>query len=80
MVARRLTLTFEPGQTTLHTTVAVMQDDVPEDVESFAVTLTSPTGGAEIGPQASVTVNILANDNAYGIVQFAAVSICAFYL
>ena len=74
MLCRRVTLTFEPAQTELHTTIVVLQDESPEDTESFTVNLVNPRNGAEIGPQSSVTINILSNDNAHGIVQFAPVS------
>ncbi|KAL8615958.1 hypothetical protein ACOMHN_034634 [Nucella lapillus] len=77
-VHRRVTLTFEPAQTRLHTTVVVLQDETPEDTESFTVGLASPQDGAEIGPQASVTINILSNDNAHGIIQFAPDSVNVF--
>ncbi|XP_076465116.1 adhesion G-protein coupled receptor V1-like isoform X2 [Babylonia areolata] len=70
-VQRRVTLTFEPNQRVLHTTVVVLQDGAPEDTESFTVDLVNPQNGAEVGPQASVTINILSNDNAHGIIQFA---------
>ncbi|VDI35962.1 G-protein coupled receptor 98 [Mytilus galloprovincialis] len=67
---RTITMTFEPGQKTLHTSVAIIQDDQPEEIETFYVTLSDPTGGAEIGPHNMITVNILSNDNANGIIEF----------
>lgn len=74
MLYRRVTLTFEPAQTELHTTVVVLQDESPEDTESFTIDIINPRNGAEVGMQSSVTINILSNDNAHGIVQFAPVS------
>lgn len=74
-------MTFEPTQTLLHTTVVVQQDDSPEDTETFTVILTNPLSGADIGPRGAVTVNILSNDNAHGIIQFAAVcASCSLFL
>lgn len=69
-------MTFEPGQKTLHTSVAIIQDDQPEEIETFYVTLSDPTGGAEIGPHNMITVNILSNDNANGIIEFP--QVCKF--
>ncbi|KAK7486836.1 hypothetical protein BaRGS_00021983 [Batillaria attramentaria] len=74
-VPRIVTLTFWPTQTVLHTTVVVLQDDTPEDTETFTVRLADPVGGADIGVQGAVTINILSNDNAHGIIQFAADSV-----
>ena len=51
----------------------VLQDDLPEDTETFYVTITNPAGGAEIGAQNTITVNILSNDNAHGIIEIAQV-------
>jgi hypothetical protein len=66
-------MTFEPGQKTLHTSVLIIQDDEPEETETFYVTLNNPTGGSEIGPHNMITVNILSNDNAHGIIEFPTV-------
>ncbi|KAI8777860.1 G-protein coupled receptor 98, partial [Biomphalaria glabrata] len=68
---RQVTMSFEPGQTLLRTSVAVLLDDIPEDTESFTVSLVSPTGGAELGQNNTVRVDILANDDAYGIIEFS---------
>ena len=74
MIPRTITLTFEPGQTLLVTSVVTLTDDIPEDREEFSVTLISPMGGAELGHHVSVGVTILSNDDAHGIIQFAQVS------
>lgn len=68
---------FDSGQTLLHTSVVILSDDIPEDTENFSVSLISPTGGAELGPAANVIVTILANDDAYGIIEFALVFACS---
>ncbi len=72
-VFRSVTLTFEPGQTSLQTSVTILDDVLPEDSETFYVTLVSPRMGAEIGDQREVTVHILSNDNGHGIIEFAQV-------
>lgn len=51
----------------------VLEDFVPENTETFFVTLVNPTGGATIGPKNKISVNILSNDNAHGIIEFAEV-------
>ncbi|GFR83307.1 G-protein coupled receptor 98-like, partial [Elysia marginata] len=69
-VPRRVTMTFEPGQAVLRTSVVTLTDDTPEDTESFSVSVVSPQGGAEIGPQSSVAVEMLSNDDAHGVIEF----------
>lgn len=51
----------------------VLEDDIPEDTESFVMELANPRDGAEIGANKEVTVNILTNDDGHGIIQFAKV-------
>lgn len=70
---RTITLTFEPGQRLRSTSVEVLEDFLPENTETFFVTLVNPTGGATIGPKNKISVNILSNDNAHGIIEFAEV-------
>ena len=67
-------MTFEPTQAILRTSVVTLTDDTPEDTESFSVSLVSPQGQAEIGPQASVSVEVLSNDDAHGVIEFNEVS------
>ncbi|XP_060082724.1 adhesion G-protein coupled receptor V1-like [Ylistrum balloti] len=68
---RTVTMTFEPGRRLLQTSVIILQDTIPEDTETFFVSLTNPSGGADIGPQNTLTINILSNDNAHGIIEIA---------
>jgi len=68
-------MTFEPGQKKLEVSIVILQDNAPEDTEKFFVSLTKPTGGADIGPQNTIAVNILSNDNAHGIIEIADVSV-----
>ncbi|XP_021064109.1 adhesion G-protein coupled receptor V1 [Mus pahari] len=64
-------LIFEPGDKEAIIAVNVLDDTVPEKEESFRVQLKNPRGGAEIGIRSSVRVNVLANDDAYGVVALA---------
>ena len=66
-------MTFDAGQDLLHTSVMILQDTVPEDTETFTVTLQNPTGAAEIGPNDKILVKILSNDNAHGIIEISPV-------
>ncbi|XP_069348971.1 adhesion G-protein coupled receptor V1 [Eulemur rufifrons] len=64
-------LIFEPGDKEATIVVNILDDVVPEEEESFKVQLKNPKGGAEIGINGSVTITILSNDDAYGVVAFA---------
>lgn len=66
-------MTMDEGQDLMHTTVYVIQDTIPEDTETFYVFLRNPAGGAEIGVNNRIAVNILSNDNAHGIFEIAQV-------
>ncbi|XP_041376199.1 adhesion G-protein coupled receptor V1-like [Gigantopelta aegis] len=68
---RTLTLTFDPDQMMLQASAYVFQDDIPEDTQTFKVALSNSSGGAEIGQSGAVTVSVLSNDNAHGIIEFA---------
>ncbi|XP_071965307.1 adhesion G-protein coupled receptor V1-like isoform X2 [Antedon mediterranea] len=70
-VPRSGQLTFEDGQTELTIAVVAIDDANPENDESFSVALSNPTGGAIIGSQSQVTVNILSNDDAHGLIAFS---------
>uniref|UniRef100_A0A8C4S4U8 Adhesion G-protein coupled receptor V1 n=1 Tax=Erpetoichthys calabaricus TaxID=27687 RepID=A0A8C4S4U8_ERPCA len=64
-------LKFEPGNREHVIAVNIIEDNLPEEEESFRVQLKNPKGGAEIGLNGFVTVIIPPNDNAYGVVAFA---------
>uniref|UniRef100_H0X6E5 Adhesion G-protein coupled receptor V1 n=1 Tax=Otolemur garnettii TaxID=30611 RepID=H0X6E5_OTOGA len=64
-------LIFEPGDKEATIVVNILDDKVPEEEESFKVQLKNPKGGAEIGINGSVTITILSNDDAHGVVAFA---------
>ncbi|KAI1900416.1 hypothetical protein AGOR_G00049720 [Albula goreensis] len=64
-------LSFEPGNGELEIAITVLDDDIPEEKESFRVSLKNPKGGAEIGFSGLVTVVIPPSDDAYGIIGFA---------
>lgn len=67
-------MTFAEGEVNKTFTVEVLEDDIPEVLEAFRVFLSAPTGGATLGENSSVIVGILTNDDAHGIIGFAAVS------
>ncbi|XP_042546906.1 adhesion G-protein coupled receptor V1 [Dipodomys spectabilis] len=64
-------LIFEPGDKEATIAVNILDDVIPEEEESFRVQLKNPKGGAEIGIHSYVTITILSNDDAYGVVAFA---------
>jgi G-protein coupled receptor 98 len=61
---------FRPGETTLFFTIAIFNDNVPEVNEDFNVRLSMPSGGARLGEQTSITMTILTNDDAHGVIGF----------
>jgi hypothetical protein len=64
---------MSPGQLQLPVSVAILDDTTPEDTESFTAGLKNPLGGAELGLNKEVRVNILSNDDGHGVIQFAEV-------
>ena len=62
-VAQSGTLTFDAGQSTALITVALIDDSVVENGEAFSLALSSPGGGAGLGPQSSMIVGIGDNDD-----------------
>ncbi|KAM7416521.1 hypothetical protein PAMA_018533 [Pampus argenteus] len=64
-------LHFLPGDSELQIAVNVIDDDIPEQQESFQVSLKNPKGGAEIGFGGQVTVIVPTNDDAHGVIGFA---------
>ena len=75
LLFRSAVLTFAEGDVNMTFTVEVLEDDIPEILEAFQVTLSAPTGGAIVGDNSSILVGILTNDDAHGIIGFAPVSI-----
>lgn len=67
------TLTLLPEQHVMSTRVWLLDDDRPEGEEAFSVRLARPQGGAEVGDNATVEVEILPSDDAFGIVEFVKV-------
>ncbi len=70
---RLVNLTFAPGEAALRFSVRVVNDVIPEVDESFSVVLSDPVGGARIGVNGVVTMEILTNDDAHGLIGFAEV-------
>ena len=74
-LCRSTVLTFVPGQRSHRVVVEVINDVTPEVDEQFSVQLTNAVGGAVIGSQQNLlSVTILTNDNAYGLIGFSEVS------
>ena len=51
-------------------TLSITDDNIPELNESLTLSLTNVSSGAIIGDHTDVSVTILTNDNAYGIIGF----------
>ena len=66
-------LTLRPGESSLRFVLGIFDDVIPEIDENFDLRLTNPTGGVTLGTQQSVTVTVLNNDNAHGLIGFAEV-------
>ncbi|XP_074063616.1 adhesion G-protein coupled receptor V1-like isoform X2 [Macrotis lagotis] len=67
------TAAFIPASETNRTVyIAVCDDDIPEPDETFIfyLTLQKPTSKIKLGWPRSVTVTILSNDNAFGVISF----------
>jgi uncharacterized repeat protein (TIGR01451 family) len=57
-------VTFADGVTTMNINVPIVDDPTPEGSETVTLTLTSPTGGAVLGPQNTAVLTITDNDSA----------------
>ena len=66
------------GETSLRFVLGIFNDAVPEIDENFDLRLANPTGGVVLGTRQSVTVNVLNNDNAHGLIGFA--EVYAYYI
>ena len=75
LLFRLAVLTFAEGEANMTFTVELLEDDIPEVLEAFQVSLSAPTGGATLGENSSIVIGILTNDNAHGIIGFAPVCI-----
>jgi hypothetical protein len=56
------TLTLNDGETSKPITVPIVDDNTPEGTETFTLTLSSPTGGAVLGNNTTVTFIIQDNE------------------
>lgn len=70
-IAKSGTLTFSDGESSETITVLIIEDDIDEPDESFTITLSSPTGGADLGSTTAHTVTILDDDDPNGEFNFA---------
>lgn len=58
-------------------TVTILDDNLPENDESFIIQLTDPRGGATVSAYDHIAIIILANDNVAGIFGFNTTSVLA---
>ncbi|KAI6651563.1 G protein coupled receptor 98-like protein isoform X1 [Oopsacas minuta] len=69
---RRGTSFFANGQTILTLLIQIYPDDIPEITDEFIIQLTNPTNQAVVDEITGVlTVRILTNDDAHGLVGFS---------
>ena len=61
---------FQDGQTESSCNVFVTDDDIPEGNETFPVSITIRSGGAEVGSPSTTLVTILPSDDPYGAIGF----------
>ncbi len=59
--------TVPEGVTTGTIDLSVINDNVPETIESFTVQLTSISNGGQLGSLLTTTVTIEANDDPFGL-------------
>ncbi|KAH9498631.1 Adhesion G-protein coupled receptor V1 [Bulinus truncatus] len=57
------TVVFDQGQNMQYIILNVVNDDIPEPTETFAIRLSNPTNGAVLGIPVVATIVILENDN-----------------
>ncbi len=57
------TLNFADGQSEATITIPIIDDSLVEDLETFEVLLSNPTGGANLGADNIASVTIVDNDN-----------------
>ena len=55
-------ITFSGTATSRTVAIPILNDTTPEEAETFTVTLTNPTGGAQLGGRSTATVTIVDND------------------
>ena len=63
-------ITFNNGQRISNLTIPLLDDDVPEDKESFRLDLTSVSGGARLGDRRSLEIVLETSDNPHGLFGF----------
>ncbi|XP_069483725.1 adhesion G-protein coupled receptor V1 isoform X2 [Ambystoma mexicanum] len=63
-------LKFEVGDREAVIAINLLDDEVPEENETFRVRLKNAKGGAEIGANGYVTIIISPNDDAHGVIGF----------
>ncbi|KAJ0067530.1 hypothetical protein NL108_008007, partial [Boleophthalmus pectinirostris] len=74
LMGNDIVLVFDIGQREKNISVAVEEDDIPEDNESFYIILHNATGDAVVYGADTATVVIMANDDANGIFSLDSLS------
>lgn len=64
------TVQFSNGQNSSSINIPIIDDDVPEQRDTFTVTLDSVTGGAKLGSPTTVAVTIETSDDPGGLFGF----------
>ena len=72
-MASGASLTFQDGINMMSISIIILEDEIPERNEDIVVQLTAVTGGATIADNSgnTVTITIMANDRAAGVIGFA---------
>ena len=76
LLYRDTVLTLRPGESSLRFVVGIFNDIIPEIDENFELRLANPSGGVTLGSRQSVSITVLNNDNAHGLIGFAEVLTC----
>lgn len=58
---------FQTNETRRELVVNITDDDTAEVAEYFRLEMTQPIGGAKLGPNHEVTVEVEASDQPYGV-------------
>ena len=70
-----LVVTFADGSGQVSATAVIRNDNIPEGNETFTLTITAVSGGAQIGSLSSMELIIRASDEPHGLLQFDTVRI-----
>lgn len=66
--------TFDDGSSQTTATAVLRNDNIPEGNETFTLTISSLSSGAQVGARSSMQIIVRASDEPYGRFQFDTVS------